>query len=341
MPSERRSSLRPWLPRSVTSAARALQAFVRRTPLHGTKDGRWDRQMGTVVHQLVHGIVGPQCSELGAREIARLEALWSVFRPTSEVSRLAAQAGDQPIVVAPETVEILTHARELHALTHGALDITAGCLMRLWRTAVERGRVPTSKELAVTRALVNIADLEISAGRLVRLRRAGQQLDLGALVKGYAADRCIELYKGHGVRHAMIDLGGNVAALGSQPDGSPWRVGIQSPRGRRGEHLGYLEVRDCSVVTTGSYERVYEVAGHRYSHIVDPRTGVPVDTDIESVTVMHRSSLMADAFATAFMVLGSKRAFELASELSLDVMLLCGGRWQLTGTIHGLFHANT
>ena len=257
------------------------------------------------------------------------------------ISRLAAQAGHQPITVAPETAAILAQAQQLYALTHGALDITAGCLMRLWRSAVERGRAPTQAELTKTRALVGIADLEIGEGRRVRLRRKGQQLDLDALGKGYAADRCIELYKRHGVRHAMIDVGGNVAVLGSKPDGSAWRVGIQAPSGRRGEYLGYLEAHDCSVVTSGSYQRVYEVAGHRYSHVVDPHTGMPVDNDIESVTVMHESSLMADAFATAFMVLGSQRAFALASELGLDIMLLSGGRLQLTGIMHGLFHPSS
>jgi len=142
--------------------------------------------MGTVVHQHVHGIVGQHCSERGAQEIARLEALWSVFRPTSEISRLAAQAGHQPITVAPETAAILAQAQQLYALTHGALDITAGCLMRLWRSAVERGRAPTQAELTKTRALVGIADLEIGEGRRVRLRRKGQQLDLDALGKGSA-----------------------------------------------------------------------------------------------------------------------------------------------------------
>jgi len=199
-------------------------------------------------------------SSFVSARVARLEALWSVFRPTSELSRLAAHAGDPCMVVAPATADIFRHAHKLHALTHGALDITSGSLVRLWRVAAERGYTPTSEELTAARALVNIADLEVTETDRARLRRMGQQLDLGAIGKGYAAERCIELYIQQGARHAMIDLGGNVAVLGSKPDGSAWRVGIQAPTGRRGEHLGYLEVRDCSVVTSGSYERVYEVA---------------------------------------------------------------------------------
>ncbi|MEY4582647.1 MAG: thiamine biosynthesis lipoprotein ApbE [Pseudomonadota bacterium] len=297
--------------------------------------------MGTVVRQKVYGIVGQHCAELAAQEIARLEAIWTVFSPDSEICGLAANAGQQAAEVAPDTVEILLRAIELHALTRGALDITAGSLVHLWRLAAERSMLPTRAELAAARALVDITGIEVNELRRVRLRLRGQQLNLGAIGKGYAADRCIDLYRSRGARHAMIDLGGNVAVLGVKPDGSAWRVGVQDPSGKRGQYVGHVDVADCSVVTSGSYERVFELGGRRYSHIIDPRSGLPVDNDILSVTVVHASSLLADALATACMVLGSQAGLSLANDLVADVMLICTHGRLFTPGMARLFRPRT
>ncbi|MET0386584.1 MAG: FAD:protein FMN transferase [Polyangiales bacterium] len=287
---------------------------------------RWDFLMGTVVQQHVYGIAGERCTELAAGAIADLEQLWSVFRPDSEVSRLTRGAGGEPLAVAPETLAILGEARRLHQVTHGALDVTTRPITQLWKRAADCGHLPTVAEIAVARQLVDASDIELHAER-ARLRRAGQQLDLGAIGKGFAADRCVALYRREGIRFAFVDLGGNVALLGGKPDGSPWRVGIQAPSGKRGEYIGVVEARDCAIVTSGHYERGYQVGESSYSHIIDPRTGMPVDNGVLSVTVMHPSSLLADAYATACVVLGVERAVELARAQALDVLIIhTGGR---------------
>jgi len=299
---------------------------------------QWDCLMGTLVQQQTYGLGGARCIELARDEIARLELLWSEAHWDSEVNHITRYAGLRAYTVAPETAFVLRQVKKLHAMTDGAFDVTAGPLIQLWKRAAERGAPPTPSEIAQTRALVSMQDLEI-VGQRVGLRRAGQQLDLGSVDKGYAADRCIELYRQHGIRHALVDLGGHVAVLGGKPDGSAWRVGIQAPGHKRGVTCGVIEARDCSVVTTGNYERAYDFAGQPYSHILDPRTGYPVSNDLLSVTVVHQSSFFADAFSTACMVLGAARSLELAQRLQVDLFLLCEDGRKLTPGMRRVFHA--
>ncbi|HKP58995.1 MAG TPA: FAD:protein FMN transferase [Polyangiales bacterium] len=297
------------------------------------------RQMGTLVQQRVYGIGGERaCAEAHA-EIARLEALWSVFREDSEICQLARCAGRSSILVHEDTFAVLAQAMQLHGLSGGAFDITAGPLLKLWRQAAQRDSLPEPEELAAARALVGIHDLVLGPGCSAQLGRKGQSIDLGAIGKGYAADRCLELYRQQGVRHALIDLGGNVAALGCRPDGAAWRVGIQAPGRPRGEWFGYLEVTDSSIVTSGSYERGYEVAGQRYSHVLDPRTGVPVSNAVLSATVMADSSTFADGLSTACLILGVERSLELANALGAEVLLLDEAGVHATAGIAQVFHA--
>jgi thiamine biosynthesis lipoprotein len=312
--------------------------FDRKTRPVSAPAERWDCLMGTIVQQQVYGIGGMRCAERASHEIERLERLWNSQRSDSELRRLEDAAGRHALPVASETLEILQQAQQLHETTGGALDVTAGPLIRLWQLAAERDRLPSDDEVSAARALVDIRGLELADSQ-ARLARAGQMLDLGAIGKGYAADRCTALYRSHGIRHALIDFGGNVAVVGNKPDGTAWRIGIQTPSRRRGEYFGFIEARDCAVVTSGSYERQYEIGGMRYSHIIDPRTAQPVDGDIRSVTVMHRSALLADAVATASMVLGATRALALARALALDALIVHTEGTTLTNGMKRAFHA--
>lgn len=305
----------------------------------GAPAERSDRLMGTHVYQRVYGLDAAHCCELARAEISRLEQLWSVFRPNSEVSTLARQAGLSAVKVAPDTLAILSQARSLHEFTDGAFDVTAGPLIELWRSAAARGVAPTADELDSARALVDGASIELHEPCKIGLPRAGQRIDLGAIGKGYAADRCIAIYNQHGIRHGLVDLGGNVAVLGGKPDGSPWRVGLQIPGRERGDAFGWLEVRDLSVVTSGNYERGYQVGKTRYSHLIDPRTGVPLPDDAFSVTVVHASSMLADALSTALLVMGPQRAYEFALEHSIDAVLYDAGVIQLTPGLFSMFGA--
>jgi thiamine biosynthesis lipoprotein len=291
----------------------------------GTPAERQDLLMGTAVSQRVYGIGGELCAERVREEIMRLEQLWSVFRRDSEVSELARRAGGEALEVAPDTASLLAHARELNAITEGAFDVTLGPALKLWRAAAVSGRVPNGIELDAARLLVRGRDIELTNERRVRLARPGQSLDFGAIGKGYAADNCCAIYRQHGIRHAFLNLGGNVAVVGTRPDGTPWRVGIQAPDKPRGVTFGYLEVCDTSVVTSGSYERSFAFGGQRFSHIIDPRTALPVADRSLSVTVMSRSSMLADALSTALTVMGASAALRYAYAHELDV-IVCSER---------------
>jgi thiamine biosynthesis lipoprotein len=297
--------------------------------------------MGTALTQHVHGIAADAAMEAVAHEFTRLERLWSVFDPQSEISELARCAGLHPMPVCTDTAAVLTQAKQLCVHTEGAFDVTAGPLIALWRIATLRGELPRRTDIAEARTLVRIDDLVIGDGLdHAFLRRRGQSLDLGGIGKGYAADRARELYAQHGVRHAVLDFGGHIVAVGCRSDGSPWKVGIQDPGASRGAWLGYLEADDTSVVTSGSYERPFEVAGQRLSHIIDPRTGRPGSDELTSVTVVMPSSTVADALATGFMVLGIERSLALLDSMPgvEAVFIDRRGTPTLTKGLVGRFH---
>lgn len=293
--------------------------------------------MGTAVYQRVYGLDGVRCCQLARDETARLEQLWSFFLPRSEVNELARRAGVATLKVAPDTAAIISQARALHEFTDGAFDVTTGPVTALWRAAANRGSVPTAEELEAAHALVGSEDLEFTPPCEVMLRRRGQRLDLGAIGKGYAADRCLDIYREHGIRHALIDLGGNVAVLGGKPDGSPWRVGLQYPGRMRGESFGWLEVRDTSVVTSGNYERGYAFGTHRHGHVLDPRSGAALTNDNFSVTVVGPSSSLADALSTALFVMGSDRGFDFALEHDIQAVIFERGMIRVTPSLSSNF----
>ena len=283
---------------------------------------RAEAHMGTVVSQRAYGITATQTMQQASAEIAALERLWSVFRTDSEISALAESAGEHPIEVEEVTFLLLVTVARFHASMRGAFDITVGPLLSLWREAARRGRLPSATELDRAAALVDAHCVRLGPMRRAMLDRRGQRLDLGAVGKGYAADRCIELYRNAGLRHALVDFGGNVVLLGPRPDGTPYHVGIQAPERPRGQCVGTVEASDCAIVSSGSYERFFVIDGHRYSHVVDPRNGMPVDNDLASVTVLADSSAFADALSTACFVLGLEEGRALAEELDATALLI-------------------
>jgi thiamine biosynthesis lipoprotein len=289
----------------------ALTPFVRR-----------DALMGTEVLQCVHGIHAPRVAERAAGEIRRLESLWSPFLEGSEIASLARYAGVRAVALSPETVQVLSYAIEMHAFSGGAFDVSLGPVIRLWREAGRRGSPPASEEIAWALGLKGCAEIEFCSGGKGYLPRKGQSVDLGGIGKGFAADRTREIYLDAGIRSGFVNLGGNVSVIGGKPDGSRWIVGIRDPGGGREECIGYVEAEDCSVVTSGAYERFF--------HIMDPSTGLPCRSDVAGVTVVADSSLAADALSTAAFVLGVEKGKELIESR--------GGAWAVfidtAGNIH-------
>ena len=202
----------------------------------------------------------------------------------------------------PETYEVLALGQEFTRNTDGCFDVTVGPLVRLWNAGLTDGA-----SLSTARSLTGYASLTLAhRGRMASLRQKGQSVDLGGIGKGYAADRMISIFRRHRIRSAFVDLGGNIATLGKKPNGAPWSIAIRDPN-QTGSIAGMLSVANASVVTSGDDQRaVTGVDGKLRSHIIDPRTGMPVQGGLLSVTVISASSVLADALATALFAAGMK-----------------------------------
>jgi thiamine biosynthesis lipoprotein len=237
-------------------------------------------------------------------EVARLEAKYSRYRDDSLATRINRSAGDAAgVEVDAETAHLLDYADACHRQSDGLFDVTSGILRRAWN--LKSGKLPEPAEIDALLPLVGWTKLRWRAPRIV-LPLAGMQLDFGGYVKEYAADRVAELCRRRGVRHGLVDLGGDLAIVGPHPDGSPWRVGVRDPRAPR-QALGTLPVGWGGVASSGDYERCMIVAGVRYGHILDPRTGWPV-RGLASVTVVASHCLVAGTLTTMAMLKGERGA---------------------------------
>ena len=268
---------------------------------------RSDLLMGTVVEQRIYNCSPLRSRRIAAktaREIDHLEKLWSVFRAESEINRIGQAADQRPVKVHTDTLRVLQRAKELSCKCDGRFDITAAPLTELWRQATLDGVPPEGEAVTKQLALVDWESLELDERGLAYLPRKGQGIDLGGIGKGFAADRAEEVYRRHGVTSGLINLGGNVMAVGSRKDGTPWRVGIRYPDVGQSALAGYVKVSDTAVVSSGGYEHYFDYRGRRYHHILDPTTGWPAETEVLGVTVVSASATDADAFSTAVFVMG-------------------------------------
>lgn len=235
----------------------------------------------------------------------------------SEVSRLN-HAGGEAIEVGEDLHFLLGEASRLSAETAGAFDITIAPVASAWGFAADRFRVPAQEELDALLELVDYAGIQVSGtpGRLTAALGPGQSVDLGAVAKGYAADKLAEVLLEYGIPRANISLGGNVLAWGDRPDGAPWRIGVQDPAkpDDKNAFAGVLELTGAFAVTSGGYQRYFEQDGKRYHHILDPATGYPADRGLASVTVVAPAEAwngtMCDAYSTALFVMGAERALD-------------------------------
>jgi thiamine biosynthesis lipoprotein len=248
--------------------------------------------------------------------IHEIENLMSTTIPSSDVSRVNAAAGIEPIQVHHDTFKVIKRAVYFAELSGGAFDPTVGPLVSLWGIGSESQRVPSQDEIDNVLLLVNWNNIELDTrAYTVFLKRHGMALDLGAIAKGYAADEAAAVIKAAGIRRAIVDLGGNIVIVGEKKDKSPWRVGIQSPGEIRGSFIGILQVTAKTIVTSGVYERYFIEDGVHYHHLFDPFSGYPVQNDLLSVAIITDISMDADALSTAVFVLGYENGMKLINTL--------------------------
>lgn len=252
-------------------------------------------------------------------EMERVNSLFNNYDNASEIAAVNRQAGGSAVAVSPETMELLQAAKYYSGLSGGAYDITVGPLLKLWGFARENpgrtGGEPTATQIRKARALVGCNALELTdrpPARTARLPKAGMWIDTGSLSKGYCADRAIAVLKKHGVSGALVAAGGTICTLGRKPDGSAWKVAVRHPR--KEDFMTFVPVVDASISTSGDYERFYKKKGRRVGHIIDPRTGRPVER-MQSVSVIAKTGLATDALSTTLFVLGPEKAKALIDRL--------------------------
>jgi thiamine biosynthesis lipoprotein len=273
--------------------------------------------MGTVV-EIVVATTDKQMADRamadGFQALQQVDQRMSVYRPHSDLSRINRRAAHTWVHVDSYLLSVTAEALRMSRLSDGALDVTILPLMRLWGFVQQAGRSPTEAELQATLSRVDYRHVHLDLSRgTIHFSRAGVELDLGGIAKGFAVDQAVAALLAHGANHALVNAGGDLFALGTATSESAWVVDIQHPH-RADRSLATLEVHNRSVATSGHYEKYFEQYGKRYCHLIDPRTGYPVE-DVASVTVLAETAMQADAISTAAFVLGPDKGFALIERL--------------------------
>lgn len=270
--------------------------------------------LDTVITITLYDWTDASTIDLAFEEIARLEDILSVEQEGSDLDRLAKAAGKEWVEITPETEEVLRQAKEYTALSEGRFDVTVGPLVDLWDIHDGTGHLPTQEELDAVLPLIRSDDLLVEEGRAY-LAREGMIANLGAIAKGYIADKVKEVLIDQGVAHAVLDLGHNILLIGDKAQGQGFTVAIQDPNSQENSYVDIVSATDKSVVTSGIDQRNFTYEGKTYHHILDPFTGFPADNGLASVTILSNTSAQGDALSTSCFLLGPEQGMALVESL--------------------------
>lgn len=242
----------------------------------------------------------------------------SFFDSESEIAQINQQAGIHPVAVCEDTFHLLSLSRYYSGETNGAFDVTAGPMSELWRNAIHSAHLPTQEQVACCQTRCDIHKLELDQVHgTAFLRERGMKIDLGGIVKGYAADKARSILLARGIRNAQINFGGTVIVLGKMQ-----KVGIQNPFQKTGIPMAGLALKNKAVVTSGSYERCLRDKGNRVHHIIDPRTGKPSHSGLLSVSLIGENAAMLDALATGICCLGQNAGLPILRKHSISAVFV-------------------
>ncbi|MDX1412056.1 MAG: FAD:protein FMN transferase, partial [Nitrospirales bacterium] len=258
--------------------------------------------------------VARKAASAALAEIKRLENLLSTWIPKSELSQINAAAGEHPVEVSSESMELIERALEIADLTEGGFNIAIGPAVNAWNVSKE-GRIPSFQELNTLRPLIDLSKIRLNhETRTVYLEREGMQIDIGGIGKGYAADKAAVVMEASGATAGVIAISGDIETFGRMPDNQRFVFGIQHPRKEQGQLLARIELENEAVSTAGDYQRFFEVKGVRYHHILDPITLQPSNSS-QSVTVIAKEGVVADGLDTGIFVMGPEKGMALIERL--------------------------
>ncbi|WP_069650686.1 FAD:protein FMN transferase [Caloranaerobacter ferrireducens] len=272
--------------------------------------------LGTIVTLNIYQNIDSKILDKAFERIKDIDSKMSKNIKNSDIYKVNINSGNGYIKVSEDVFDVIKKGIYYSDLSNGKFDITIGPLVELWGIGTDRAKVPSSEEINNTIKLIDYKKILLDEKeKKVKLMEKGMKIDLGGIAKGYAADEVADILRNENVKHAIINLGGNIFALGSKPDGSPWNIGVQNPFTKRGEYIGIVKVIDKTVVTSGIYERYFEQNGRRYHHILDPYTGYPVENSLVSVSIIADKSIDADALSTLTFSLGLSEGKRLIENL--------------------------
>jgi len=256
-----------------------------------------------------------ECIDEAVYEIQRIEKLLTTFAESSETNLINGNAGLEPVVVSREVFDLIARSKRISELTQGAFDITYGSVdKQLWNFDQHMTRLPDAATASRLVRLINFQNVVLDENKCtVLLREKGMRIGFGGIGKGYAADKAKALLVRKGINSGIVNASGDLTVWGTQPNGKQWTIGIADPNAGR-EAFSSLELSNTSIATSGNYEKFAIVDGKKYSHTIDPKTGMPV-TGIKSVTIIAPMAELADALATPVMIMGIKVGLHLINQL--------------------------
>lgn len=273
----------------------------------GKTVSRSDFLLDTFVSITLYGESDEQLLDQPFERIEALNSSLTAFETGSDLGLIKENAGIKPVTVSEDTYRIIEKSLEYSKNSGGYFDVTIGPLVDLWGIhSPETKEAPTQEAIYAAKAKTDYKKIILSPDdQSVYLTEAGMAVNLGAIAKGYIADEVMAVLKSEGVKHAIVNLGGNVLVMGGKADNSDFGVGVEDPRNPGNGYLGVLSIKDGSVVTSGDYQRYFvDAAGNKYHHILDPFTGYPANSGLIQVTVVTNASIDADSLSTTLFLLG-------------------------------------
>jgi len=262
-------------------------------------------------------------------DIREVENIFSLYNPNSELSRLNELGAGHPYKVSEEFMSLLKKAKSFFQLTEGAFDISTAPLEDVWLEASRQNEIPGDGQIKNALNIVGTDKIIVDENAYTVELPEGMKLDFGAIAKGYAADRAMRVLKKEGIRNAIVNAGGDIYCLGKGPDKIGWQIGVKHPR-KKDSFIATLLVVDKAVATSGDYERFHVIKDEKFSYIINPATGMPVDETPMSVTVLATDCLTADALATAIFVLGPNKGMQLLDRLNeTEGVIISKGKGEL------------